>query len=173
MSEEIAVKNTPIQTSTKLWLDIILFLAFLVTMDPRSSGVAIHEWLSLAVFAVLMLHLLLSWDWIISVSRRFLGKLGLQNRLNYILNWLLFIDGTLLIISGLMISRVAMPFIGIQLPEGFAWRRLHDMSANFGLIMLGLHTALHWNWIVNTFNRYLIQSIARLFTAKPKKDAAV
>ena len=172
MTDEV-IKNTPVQTKTKLWLDIIIFVAFLVTMDPRSSGIAIHEWLSLAMLAALTLHLLLSWDWITNISQRFLGKLGTQNRINYILNWLLFIDGTLLIVSGVMISEVAMPFLGIRLPEGFAWRRLHDMSANLGLLMLGLHTALHWSWIVNTFSRYLVKPVARLFTAKSKKDAAV
>lgn len=172
MTDEV-IKNTPVQTKTKLWLDIIIFVAFLVTMDPRSSGIAIHEWLSLAMLAALTLHLLLSWDWIINISQRFMGKLGTQNRINYVLNWLLFIDGTLLIVSGVMISEVAMPFLGIRLPEGFAWRRLHDMSANLGLLMLGLHTALHWSWIVNTFSRYLVQPVARLFSIKTKKDAAV
>ena len=172
MTDEV-IKNTPVQTKTKLWLDIIIFVAFLVTMNPRSSGIAIHEWLSLAMLAALTLHLLLSWDWIINISQRFMGKLGTQNRINYILNWLLFIDGTLLIVSGVMISEVAIPFLGVRLPEGFAWRRLHDMSANLGLLMLGLHTALHWSWIVNTFSRYLVQPAARLFTAKSKKDAAV
>ena len=172
MTDEV-IKNTPVQTKTKLWLDIIIFVAFLVTMDPRSSGIAIHEWLSLAMLAALTLHLLLSWDWIINISQRFLGKLGTQNRINYILNWLLFIDGTLLIVSGVMISEVAMPFLGIRLPEGFAWRRLHDMSANLGLLMLGLHTALHWSWIVNTFSRYLVEPVLRLFSAKSKKDAVV
>ena len=172
MTDEV-IKNTPVQTKTKLWLDIIIFVAFLVTMNPRSSGIAIHEWLSLAMLAALTLHLLLSWDWIINISQRFMGKLGTQNRINYILNWLLFIDGTLLIVSGVMISEVAMPFLGIRLPEGFAWRRLHDMSANLGLLMLGLHTALHWSWIVNTFSRYLVQPVLRLFSAKSKKDAVV
>ena len=172
MTDEV-VKNTPIQTRTKLWLDILIFVAFLVTMDPYSSGIPIHEWLSLSMLAALTLHLLLSWDWITGISQRFLGKLGLQNRINYILNWLLFIDGTLLIVSGVMISEVALPFLGINLPKGFAWRRLHDMSANLGLLMLGLHTALHWAWIVNTFNRYLIQPLMRLFFAKQKKDASL
>ena len=172
MTDEV-IKNTPVQTKTKLWLDIIIFVAFLVTMNPRSSGIAIHEWLSLAMLAALTLHLLLSWDWIINISQRFMGKLGTQNRINYILNWLLFIDGTLLIVSGVMISEVAIPFLGVRLPEGFAWRRLHDMSANLGLLMLGLHTALHWSWIVNTFSRYLVQPVLRLFSAKSKKDAVV
>ena len=172
MSDEVLKNNTG-QTKVKLWWDILLFIAFLVTMEPHTSGLAIHEWLSLSMLAAITLHLLLSWDWITEISRRFLGKLGGQNRINYILNWLLFIDGTLLMISGIMISEVALPVMGIQLPLGFAWRRLHDMSANIGLLLLGLHTALHWSWIVNTFNKYLIQPFTRLFSARQRKDASL
>jgi len=172
MSDEVLKNNTG-QTKFKLWWDIILFIAFLVTMEPHTSGLAIHEWLSLSMLAAITLHLLLSWDWITEISRRFLGKLGGQNRINYILNWLLFIDGTLLMISGIMISEVALPVMGIQLPLGFAWRSLHDMSANIGLLLLGLHTALHWSWIANTFNKYLIRPIMRLFFARQKKDASL
>jgi len=79
----------------------------------------------------------------------------------------------MIMISGIMISEVALPIMGIQLPAGFAWRRLHDMSANIGLILLGLHTALHWSWIVTAFNKYLIQPIVRLFPAKQKEDASI
>jgi hypothetical protein len=171
MTEEVS-KNTPSQTRSKLWVDILIFFAFLVTMDPRSSGLAIHEWLSLSMLAAMTIHLLLNWEWIIQITSRFFSKLGGLNRVNYILNWLLFVDGTLIMISGIMISEVALPLIGIKLPQGFGWRRLHDMSANLFLLMLGVHTALHWNWIVNTLNRYLIQPVVRLFSSRPKKDVA-
>ncbi len=168
MTEEIS-KNNASQTKTKLWVDILIFIVFLIAMEPHLSGLAIHEWLTLSVLAAMTVHLLLSWDWITEITRRFLGKLGTQNRINYILNWLLFIDGTLLMVSGVMISEVALPFLGIQLPPGFGWRRLHDLSANFCLILLGLHTALHWNWIVNTFARYIFQPFFRLVTPKAQK----
>lgn len=166
-------KSTTNQTKTKLWVDILIFIAFLIAMEPHSSGLAIHEWLTLAMLAAMIVHLLLSWDWIVETTRRFFGKLGLQNRINYILNWLLFIDGTLLMISGILISEAALPSLGIQLPTGFAWRQLHDISANIALILLGLHTALHWSWILNTFNRYIVQPIARLFAGRTKKDVSV
>ncbi len=172
MTNEIS-KSTSSQTSTKLWVDILIFIIFLIAMEPHLSGLAIHEWLTLSVLAAMTVHLLLSWDWITEISRRFFGKLSAQNRINYILNWLLFIDGTLLMISGILISEIALPVMGIQLPQGFAWRRLHDMSANFGLILLGLHTALHWSWIVNTVNRYMVQPVVRLFMAKAQKDGSL
>lgn len=171
MADEV-VKNTPVQTKTKLWVDLLIFAAFLVTMEPNSSGLAIHEWLSLSMTAAMAVHLLLSWDWIIGITQRLFGRLGLQTRINYALNWLLFLDGTLLIVSGVMISEVALPFLGIHIPRGFAWRRLHDLSANFGLLMLGIHTALHWGWIVNAVNRYLLQPFLGLFSSAQKKDTS-
>ena len=171
MTEEVS-KTTSSQTKSKLWVDILIFIAFLVTMVPRSSGLAIHEWLSLSMLAAMTVHLLLNWDWIIQITTRFFGKLGGLNRVNYILNWLLFVDGTLIMISGIMISESALPLMGIHLPQGFGWRRLHDMSANLFLLMLGIHTALHWNWILNSINRYVIQPVVRLFAAGTKKDAS-
>ncbi len=172
MTNEVQKNSTP-QTKTKLWLDVLIFVAFLVTMDPHSSGIAIHEWLSLAMIATLTIHLLLSWDWIVEISKRFLGKVGGQNRINYIVNWLLFIDGTMIMISGIMISEVVLPVMGIQFPADFAWRRLHDMSANIGLLLLGIHTALHWSWIVIAFNKYLIRPVVRWIPARQKEDASI
>ena len=172
MANEVS-KSPTSQTKSKLWLDLVLFIAFLVTMEPHSSGLPIHEWLSLSLVAVMVVHLLINWDWIIQITRRFLKKLGGQNRINYILNWLLFFDGTLIIVSGVMISEIALPALGIQLPTRFAWRRLHDLSANIGLLLLGVHTALHWNWIVATVDKYLLRPVLRLFSMGQKKDSTI
>ena len=151
---------------TKLLLDIALFLAFLITMDPQFSGLAIHEWLSIAAAATVIVHLLLSWSWIVNVTRRFFVASTNGARVNYVLNWLLFIDGILIMLSGILISESVVPALGITLPAGFAWRRLHDMSANIALLLLGLHTALHWDWIVNAFKTFIAQPIGRLFVKR-------
>jgi hypothetical protein len=46
----------------------------------------------------------------------------------------------------------------------------HDASANVFLLLLGLHTALHWNWIVDAFKRYVFQPIAGIFSTNKEKD---
>ena len=112
--------KTKNRIKTKLVLDILIFIAFLIAMEPRSSGITIHEWLATSLIAVLIVHLLLSWDWITQITRRFMGKINDQPGLNYILNWSLFIDGTVIMLSGLMISESLMPYLGIQLPRNFA-----------------------------------------------------
>ena len=166
---QIRTKN---RTKTKLVLDVIIFIAFLIAMEPRSSGITIHEWLATSLIVVLIVHLLLSWDWITRITRLFIGKINTQSRLNYILNWTLFIDGTVIMLSGFMISESLIPYIGIQLPRSFAWRGLHEFSTNLFIVLLGLHTALHWSWVVDTFKRYVFQPVFRLFSSKTNKDMA-
>ena len=61
----IKTKN---QTKLKLVIDIAIFIAFLIAMDPRSSGIAAHEWLAVSALAAIVIHLLLSWDWIIQIN---------------------------------------------------------------------------------------------------------
>ncbi len=165
--------KTKNRTKIKLVIDVFIFIAFLVAMDPRSSGIAIHEWLATSLIAVLVVHVLLSWDWITRLTRRFIGKINSQSRINYILNWLLFIAGSVIMLSGFMISESVLPFLGLSLPRNFAWRGLHELSTNLFLVLLGLHTALHWSWVVDAFKRYVFQPLARMFSAKPGKDLTV
>lgn len=169
IEDQTKTKN---QTKIKLVIDVIIFIVFLIAMDPQSSGIAVHEWLTTAALTALLVHLLLSWDWIVQITQRFMGKTNGQARINYILNWLLFIDGTVIMLSGFMISESLLPSLGITLPHNFTWRSLHDLSANLFLLLLGLHTALHWNWIVDAFKRYALQPIGQILSAKSRKDIA-
>ena len=161
------------QNRNKLLIDLIAFIAFLISMDPRSSGIPVHEWLTIAVTGVIIFHLLLNWSWIVDVTKHLFIKSTNGSRLNYVLNWLLFIDGVLIMLSGIMISQSVMPFFGITVPENFAWRELHDMSANLFLIILGIHLALHWNWIIVTTKRLLTRKGSRSISIKGtlEKDA--
>ena len=76
-------------------------------------------------------------------------------------------------VSGLMISEVAMPALGLHFQIGDGWSKLHDLSANTVLILLGLHTALHWNWIVSTMMRHVINPVLRFVFHSKQADGAV
>jgi len=153
-------------TKIKLVLDILIFVGFLIAMDPHSTGIAIHECLTIASMAAIITHLLLSWDWIAQMTKRFFSTSKLRQRINYILNSLLFINIVLIMYTGIMISESFVPSLGLSLPQNFSMRELHGMTANLFILLLGLHTALHWGWIVNAFRRYIFQPIGRLFSSK-------
>lgn len=155
-------KSASSQTKVKLWIDIFIFIAFLVVMEPHLSDLPVHEWLGLSLTFVMVVHLLLSWDWIVQITKRFFKTVGGQNRINYMLNWLFLIDGVVIMMSGIMISRVAIPALGLHLTLGPGWYKLHDLSTNVALLLLGLHTALHWNWIVSTLSRYVFNPVLSL-----------
>ncbi|NJM41652.1 MAG: DUF4405 domain-containing protein [Anaerolineae bacterium] len=139
-----------------MYFDIIIFLAFLVTTAPRFSGIPIHEWLSLALAVAVVAHLLLHWSWVVETIRRTFKALPRATRINSILNTALFIDFVIITFTGIAISEAALPLFGIQVTPNFAWRRLHDTASNVGLLLMGLHIAVHWDWIVGAVKRYII-----------------
>ena len=144
---------------TNLFIDTLIFVAFLVAFEPSLTGIAIHEWLSLAFAATLIIHVLLHWDWVIKVGLKFFRKLFHSSRLNFVVDAVLFIALILVMLSGVLISRSILPTLGIQLAESQSWRFLHSWSADITVLMVALHFALHWKWIANTFKRYLIKPL--------------
>jgi hypothetical protein len=153
---------------TNLIIDTGIFAAFLVAMEPRFSGISIHEWLSLALAATVVVHLLLHWKWIVGVGKRFFQKLWHTSRLKFFVDTLLFVDFIAIMLSGLLISRAVLPALGISLfRENNVWRLLHTLSADAGIWLVGLHFALSWDWVVHTLKQDVAAPVLRLFRPKP------
>lgn len=132
-------------------LDLVLLVSFLLATAPRTSGIPVHEWLSIALAVVVLWHLLRHWQWIVQVGKSFFGTLTITARLNYLLNVLFFITFVLLMYSGIAISESAMPSIGTRYFDNRAWRMYHHLFSNITLIIMAVHVALNWQWIVNLF----------------------
>jgi len=59
--------------------------------------------------AMVFAHLLFSWSWIASLSRRLFAAHSARTRINYLLNLSLFAAVTAVIFSGILISQKARP----------------------------------------------------------------
>ncbi len=147
-------------TKVNLFLDAAIFVAFLLALDPRLTGIAIHEWLGLAGAAAVVVHLLLHWEWIVGVTRRFLGRTSGAARLNYVVDVLFFIDLVVISLSGLMVSQALLPLLGLAAPGGTFWLVAHALSADLAVVLVAVHAALHWKWIVNAVRRYVLRPAA-------------
>jgi hypothetical protein len=146
-------------TGRNLAVDGTIFIGFLLATAPHATGQTIHEWLGLAFGAGIVTHLLLHWKWIVNVVRRFFSRLPGQVRINSVLNSLLFVAVTLIIFSGIMISKVVLSTFGLTGSHDAIWRGLHTSATNVAVIIVGLHIALHWKWILSTMKRYTWQPL--------------
>jgi len=148
-------------TNTNLIVDTTIFAGFLVMSNPHLTGNTIHEWLGVSFAAAIITHL--HWDWIVKVVREFFRKIWHQSRLNFVVNTLFFIAMTGSLFSGLLISKDVMSFLGIQLDVSGSWKSIHTLMSDATLIVLGVHVALHWKWIVTSMGRYVVTPIRSLF----------
>lgn len=125
----------------------------LILMDPRSFyGLGFHEWAGLIIGACFILHKLLNWGWIRKVTLSFFGKAPGRARLNYTIDILLLAGLTLMILSGIAISRtIDFSWLNLGGSRGF-WRVMHTSSSYITLVLFGIHLGLHWKWVLQRFN---------------------
>lgn len=168
-------KTSPKLNATKvnLWLDLSLFTAIMLALAPLLTGIAIHEWLSLALAVAVVVHLLLHWQWIVVTMRRFVGRLAGPARINLVLNVVLFIAFVVVTLTGVLISQEALPFFGLRLTVNRAWQSLHRLSADLIVFVLGLHVALHWKWLLNALQRYAVKPVLEWGKRLTRRPAAV
>ena len=142
------------ETAKNYWLDIFLFVAFVIDMNTHFTGILIHEWLGIAFGISLVYHLMLHWKWIVSVSKRLFGRLSTIQRIRYLVDLALFINMVVVVITGLWISREATPMLNLDIDY---FSELHHISANLVIWLVALHLALDWKWIVTNTKKYLLR----------------
>ena len=169
--QAIDKETTTSKTKTKLILDTALFLIFLVVFQEKATGETWHEWLGVGITAVIVTHILLNWQWIVSVSKRFFQKLKAEPRINYFVNLGIFIGFTTIIFSGLMMSRSVLPFFGLEASSSHFWETLHASASDIIVWLTALHVALHWRWIVNAVKRYVIAPIGQRIRPSRQPEA--
>jgi hypothetical protein len=155
---------------TNFWIDFAAFTGFLVALEPRLTGSSIHEWLTLAGAGVLVVHLLIHWDWAVKAILRFFKEDRNIVRLNFVLALLIFIGFTTIITSGLVISRIVAPFFGLPSPNDRGWSALHNLAANLTLALVAFHFALHWDWVAKAFSKVVLDPLRG--RAKPDTSLA-
>jgi hypothetical protein len=143
-------------------VDVSLVLAFVLVMDVPLTGIPIHEWLGIALAVGLIAHLVQHANWIVTTTRRLLTSASMRNRINYLMMAGLFVGFVSISASGLLISEVALPFLGIEPVASDFWLWLHLASVTWVLWLTALHVALNWKWLVNAVGRFLIRPVGAL-----------
>ena len=131
----------------RLALDAGLFIALLVAYYPARTGIAIHEWLSVAIIVPLLVHLVVNWDWTVRVISKFAERLRSTSRINLVVDICLFVSAVALMLSGLMVSQSIASVLGVAPAANAIWYALHSVTADVMVLLLLVHLGLHWRWI--------------------------
>jgi hypothetical protein len=134
------------------WLiDAALFGAFLVSFWLELTGVALHQWLGVAIGAVAGYHLFTHWNWVKAVTHRFFKQTSMQARLYYVVDAAVLIGIAMIIVTGLVIST----WLNLTLTNYSAWWMVHVIASIGTLAAVVIKLGLHWRWIVATARRYI------------------
>ena len=150
------------RTAALFAVDAGLFTIFLLVVNVPLTGLGIHEWLGILIGVGFTAHLLQHAEWIVTTTRRFVTDSSLQNRFNYLLMLGLFVGFTSIIVSGLLISEVALPWIGVTPNGGTFWLWLHLGSVGWVIWLTAIHVATNWRWIAHAADRLIFRPASRL-----------
>ena len=140
---------------SRLLLDLAMFVALVVAFNPGWTGLAVHEWLAVAVIVPLLLHLIVNWEQTVRFVETFVDRLRNKSRVDLGVDVALFVSATAVMLSGLMISQAVAAFLGVTIVPSALWVAVHAVTANLTIALLLAHFALHWRWVLGVSRRLL------------------
>lgn len=149
-----ATKRTPkASMSTRVWIDIALFVGYVLLSAPQTTGIPFHEYFTVAFIPIFIAHIVLDWSWITRVFRRSTNKRSREVRFNRSFDIILFIGMVIVIYSGFLVSESILPDFGIDPAASSFWATVHDAGGNLLILLVGIHVAVHWPWIRRNIGR--------------------
>lgn len=134
--------------ATRLSLDALMAVLFISGLAFRSTGRLAHEWLGMGFVVLFLLHLAINFGWCRTL---FTGRYSLGRTLNTLTNAALLVAMIVLCFTGVMNSRHVFGFS--QFFDGAYLRQLHSAAAYWGLVIIGVHTGMHWEMISGALRR--------------------
>ncbi len=138
---------------TRYVMDVWLLIGFVLVCAPKATGITLHEWLSFVFIAPLVIHLLLHWEWMVTLPKKFMSNFSGQSKFNAIWDVLFYLAMVMVTLSGFLISRAMLPQLGMSIEATRFWSEIHHSLGNILMPMLGIHLAMHWKWIKSMTNK--------------------
>lgn len=132
-------------------IDALALVVYLLAANLAVTGLPVHEYLSLALLMVFVVHCAAHFDWVLDVVKRHAANTNTANLVLDVVSLLVFLVVT---VSGLMVSRFVVPALGYVARGYFIWKPLHVISAEVLLAALGVHVVVHWRWFVSMFDTF-------------------
>ncbi|WP_139652125.1 DUF4405 domain-containing protein [Raoultibacter phocaeensis] len=130
-------------------VDAIALAVYLVVANPALTGIAVHEWLGLAVFVVFLAHAVQHAGWIADTVSTAVKSPAPARIANLALDALILVAFMVVTVSGLLVSGAVLPALGLYADGYYFWDPLHSIAAKALLALLLVHVVVHWKWLCN------------------------
>lgn len=138
---------------TRVWLDIALFVGYVLLSAPQTTGIPFHEYFTVVFIPIFISHIVLDWAWVKRVFRKADHKRSGEVRFNRAFDIVLFVGMVVVIYSGFLVSEAMLPDFGIDPGATTFWSGVHDASGNLLILLVGIHIAMHMPWIKRNIGR--------------------
>jgi hypothetical protein len=131
-------------------IDALAAAVYLVAANPAITGLAVHEWISLGVILVFLIHCTMHYDWVVATVKKHVDKASVAH---LVLDSATLIVFVVCVVSGLLVSRYLLPLLGFVAPGYFFWSPVHSLSAKMLLALLLVHLVVHGKWFAALFKK--------------------
>jgi cytochrome b561 len=136
-----------------LGLDTAMLLLVVVLECINFTGLEWHQWLGFAFCPVVLWHVVLQWPWFITQFQRMLAPGAWRVRVNASLNLLLLALMAAVLFSGVFVSSQATAWVGESFGRVGIWHEVHGWLNVALVVLVGLHLALNWDWMIAALRR--------------------
>lgn len=132
----------------KFIFDLVMTFLLLLMYKKNLISMSFHEIGGIIACVLFITHILLNGKWVLAVSKKLFSKeLSWKLRLSYIVDFLLLIDVTAILVTGLGINKTISSSLAFLSGGG---KMLHFFVGGLSIVLVGIHLGLHWNWIKST-----------------------
>ncbi len=138
----------------RIFIDVLMYIVFIVLMGHHITDNLIHEILGIAMFILFIIHNILNINF---YKTLFKGKYNLKRFFLTSIDILLLVCFVGIIVSSINISSDVFRFLNIHT---MSWGlKLHMLSTSWGFIIMSIHLGLHLSPLLNKINNKMKTSI--------------
>jgi hypothetical protein len=159
------------KTKRNFWLDVTIFVAFLITATtgfllwrvishdigmvflrfPRSFWITFHICSGMVSLACVVMHVTWHWDWLKALRGRSLYGMPEKLRANRITDRIMWITYITTNATGVLawVMHLGSDIYVVTISD-----RLHVVVGIVFTCLVSVHLVLHWKWIASTSQRY-------------------
>lgn len=136
----------------RLAIDGGMLLLLILLMGQALTGGALHEWMGIALTALIGLHLYYNKAWLKALTK---GKYRWRRTAGTVINALLLTSLLVLIIASLPISGTLFPWFPVRAQSMFP-SQLHIAASNWFFLLAALHLGMQWPRVMPSLPKRLV-----------------